>query len=81
MPMRLVLVSQDTRLRTRGGIATQTLQGKHGLARLGHQVFVISHARTSSVGSTTTTLKVNPGDGYDRSAPVHTLEAWWLAHA
>jgi glycosyltransferase involved in cell wall biosynthesis len=81
--MRLVLVSQEYPPETaRGGIGTQTHAKAHGLARLGHRVFVISHApdeqpREYDDGP----VKVIRVTGYNRCAPVHTLEAWWLTHS
>src|SRR5262249_33272735 len=83
MPMRLVLVSQEYPPETaRGGIGTQTHAKAHGLARLGHEVLVISHApdelhREYDDGP----VKVIRVTGYDRRAPMHTLETWWLAHS
>ncbi|TMQ72635.1 MAG: glycosyltransferase family 4 protein [Candidatus Eisenbacteria bacterium] len=83
MPMRLVLVSQEYPPETaRGGIGTQTYAKAHGLARLGHQVVVISHApdeqrREYDDGP----VKVIRVSGYDRRVPAHTLEAWWLRHS
>ena len=81
--MRIALVSQEYPPETaRGGLGTQTYAKAHGLAGLGHDVWVISHGedqqrheyRDGAVG----VIRIS---GFDDRRPMHTVEAWWLTHS
>jgi glycosyltransferase involved in cell wall biosynthesis len=81
--MRVLLASQQYPPETAdGGIGTQTHAKAHGLARLGHEVFVVSHSpddqRHESRDGAVTVIRIPGPDG--RMA-IHTLEAWWLTYS
>jgi glycosyltransferase involved in cell wall biosynthesis len=81
--MRFVLVSQQYPPETAGGgIGTQTHAKAHGLARLGHDVVVISHSRDDRRrehrdGS----VRVIRIPGFDERMRLNTTEAWWLSYS
>ena len=81
--MRFVLVSQQYPPETTGGgIGTQTYAKAHGLARLGHDVVVISHSRDDRRreyrdGS----VRVIRIPGFDERMRLNTTEAWWLTYS
>jgi glycosyltransferase involved in cell wall biosynthesis len=81
--MRIALVSQEYPPETaRGGVGTQTYAKAHGLAGLGHEVWVISHSadqRRHEYGDGP--VRVIRISGFDSRMPMHTLEAWWLAYS
>jgi glycosyltransferase involved in cell wall biosynthesis len=81
--MRIVLVSQEYPPETaRGGVGTQTYAKAHGLARLGHDVWVISHSgdqrRHEYRDGQVTVVRIS---GFDSGVPMHTTEAWWLTYS
>ena len=81
--MKIAFCSQEYPPETaHGGIATQTHAKAHGLAALGHDVFVISHA----VNPQRTEIRDGPVHviripGFDQSMAIHTDAARWLTYS
>jgi glycosyltransferase involved in cell wall biosynthesis len=80
--MRIALVSREYPPETaKGGIATQTYVKAHGLAKLGHQVLVLSHSadgvrrELSDDGIPVTRIA-----GFERM-PIHADEVEWLTYS
>ena len=79
--MRIALVSQAFPPETaHGGIATQTHAKAHGLAALGHQVYVISHSVDGARHAYRQgEVQVTRIPGFDAQLPLHTEPARWVA--
>ncbi len=81
--MRIALVSQQYPPETaNGGIGSQTYIKAHGMASLGHEVFVISYSNDNSKHD------YDDGDvriiripGFDNRMSVYTDTAWWLTYS
>ena len=81
--LKIALVSQEYPPETaRGGIGSQTYTKAHGLAALGHQVFVISRSvdsiRTDSSIENITTIRI---PGIEEYIPDMTEVVQWLTHS
>src|SRR5688572_15723642 len=81
--MRIALVSQEYPPETaRGGVGTQTYAKAQGLARLGHEIWVISHSgdqqRHEYRDGPVDVIRIS---GFDARVPMHTTEAWWLTYS
>ena len=81
--MRIALVSQEYPPETaHGGIGTQTYLGAHGLAQLGHELFVISQStdgnRHEYYDRSVQVIRV---PGLDRRLPIETEPARWVTYS
>ncbi|HEX3148113.1 MAG TPA: glycosyltransferase family 4 protein [Gemmataceae bacterium] len=81
--MRIALVSQEYPPETaHGGIGTQTYAKAHGLAALGHEIHIVSHAigpdRRDYVDGS---VRVTRVPGPDFRLPIRTDAARWLAYS
>ena len=81
--MRIALVSQEYPPETgHGGIATQTYTKAHGLADLGHEVYVISHSLDSARHEYETSgVRVIRIPGFDGELPLYTEIARWITYS
>lgn len=81
--MKVALVSQEYPPETaRGGISSQTYTKAHGLAALGHQVFVISRSITrEKCVSVSGGVKVIRIPGFEKQLPEMTEAVQWLSHS
>ena len=81
--MKIALVSQEYPPETaRGGISSQTLTKAHGLAALGHQVYVISRSITPErVVTNSGGVQVIRIPGMEKQLPVMTEQVQWLSHS
>jgi 1,4-alpha-glucan branching enzyme len=81
--MRIALVSQEYPPETAGGgLSTQTFMKAHGMARLGHDVHVISRTKEkTSSESTDTGIRVTRIPGLDARMAVYTEAADWLTYS
>jgi glycogen(starch) synthase len=81
--VRLALVSQEYPPETaHGGIGTQTYAKAHGLARLGHDVHVISHSTDGCRQEFADGLvHVTRIPGADARLPIHTEPVRWLTYS
>ena len=81
--MRIALVSQEYPPETaHGGMATQTFTKAHGLAALGHEVYVISHsvdARRHEYRTGAVEMIRIPG--YDAQMQINTEAARWITYS
>jgi glycosyltransferase involved in cell wall biosynthesis len=81
--MRILLASQQYPPETaEGGIGTQTYIKAHGLARLGHDVCVVSHSgddRRHEYRDGAVAVTRIPG--FDSQMPLQTTEAWWATYS
>lgn len=81
--MRIALVSQEYPPETaKGGLGTQTFAKAHGLARRGHEVFVISRSpdgrrREYRDGP----VQVQRVPGFERRLPLYSEVAEWLTYS
>ncbi len=81
--LKIALVSQEYPPETaRGGIGSQTYTKAHGLAALGHEVFVISRSinsiRTESSIENITTIRI---PGIEEHIPDMTEIVQWITHS
>jgi len=81
--MRIALVSQEYPPETaHGGVGTQTYLRAHGLASLGHEMFVISHSvdekRHEYADDSVQVIRIS---GLDRYLPIHTEPVRWLTYS
>src|ERR1043165_2656059 len=81
--MKIALVSQEYPPETaKGGIGTQTYVKAHGLAALGHTVFVISRStdyeRHEKTEGNVTLIRI---PGMDASLPQMTDILHWITHS
>ena len=81
--MRIALVSQEYPPHTaHGGIATQTHTKAHGLAALGHQIYVISHSTDAYRHDySDRSVHVTRIPGFDAKLPLQTEPARWLTYS
>jgi glycosyltransferase involved in cell wall biosynthesis len=81
--MRIAMVSQEYPPETaHGGIATQTFTKAHGLAALGHEVYVIAHSiDTRRHEYRTDAVEVIRIPGYDTHMQVNTDAARWITYS
>lgn len=81
--MRIALVSQEYPPETaHGGIGAQTYLRAHGLASLGHEMFVISHSVDEHRQEhATDSVQVIRIPGPDRYLPIYTEAARWLTYS
>lgn len=81
--MRIALVSQEYPPETaHGGVGTQTYLRAHGLASLGHEMFVISHSvdekRHEYADDSVQVIRIS---GLDRYLPIYTEPVRWLTYS
>ena len=81
--MRIALVSQEYPPETaHGGVGTQTYLRAHGLASLGHKVFVISHSvdeqRQEYADNSVQVIRI---PGLDPCLPIYTESVRWLTYS
>lgn len=81
--MKIALVSQEYPPETaRGGIGSQTYTKAHGLAALGHQVYVISRSITSDKQVTISGgVQVIRIPGMEKQLPEMSEPVQWLSHS
>ncbi len=81
--MRIAIVSQEYPPDTAyGGIGTQNYAKAHGLARLGHNVHVISHSIDEHCHECADGgVHVNRIPGFDQRLPLATDEARWITYS
>src|SRR5687767_857488 len=81
--LKIALVSQEYPPETaRGGIGSQTFTKAHGLAELGHQVFVISRSvDLTRYEETTGRVTVIRIPGMEEQLPDMTETIQWLTHS
>lgn len=81
--MKIALVSQEYPPETaRGGIGTQTYAKAHGLAGIGHQVFVISRsAKNTREEKKEGTLTIIRIPGMEAILPEMTETVQWITHS
>ncbi len=81
--MRIALVSQEYPPETaHGGIATQTHAKAHGLAALGHEVYVVSHSVNGlRHAHRTGEVEVIRIPGFDTQMPVNTEPVRWITYS
>jgi glycosyltransferase involved in cell wall biosynthesis len=81
--MRIAFVSQEYPPETGfGGIGSQTYQKAHGMALLGHEVYVISHSRDANRHETDQdNVRVIRIPGADNELTIATEAARWLSYS
>src|SRR4029079_3500312 len=81
--MRIAFVSQEYPPETgSGGIGSQTFQKAHGMASLGHEVYVISHSRDANRHATDRdNVRVIRIPGADDELTIATEVARWVSYS
>lgn len=81
--MRIALVSQEYPPETaKGGIGTQTFLKAHGLARLGHEIHVISRSPDGKASERDDQgVHVTRIPGFDSRMPIFTEVADWMSYS
>ncbi len=81
--MKIVLVSQEYPPETaHGGIASQTFLKAHGLARMGHEVIVLSHSLDERTQETLDgSVRVIRIPGFDDTMTLNNEEVRWLDYS